>query len=71
MIEIRLLGQFSVREDGSPRLLWDVHTALSEYYAATGDADLQEKHRAAVKDVVGQMAANLTDPELKLGLPAV
>jgi ATP/maltotriose-dependent transcriptional regulator MalT len=56
-------------EIGSPRLLWDVHTALPDLYAALGNEDLRIKHEAMVKEIVSRISEDLTDPELRLGLP--
>ena len=62
-------AQHLAQDIGSPRLLWDVHAALSELYAALGNAELQAKHSATVREIIGRISADLTDPELRLGLP--
>jgi predicted ATPase len=54
---------------GSPRMLWDVHDALSGYYDELGNAELAAHHREEVQKIVGGIAAGLEEEELKAGLP--
>ena len=63
------IAQNLAEEIGSPRLLWDVNAALADLFSALGNTERHEEHRAAVGKIVGRISANLTDPELKLGLP--
>jgi tetratricopeptide (TPR) repeat protein len=51
------------------RLLWDVHAALAGLYRATGQTGHAGSHQARVQALIDRIAANLTDPELRVGLP--
>lgn len=64
-----LAAQDLATEIGSPRLRWDVHAALSDLYAEIGNDQLRNRHDAAVEEIVGRISKDLTDPELRLGLP--
>ena len=58
-----------VDEIGSPRLLWDVHAALVELYAALENDELRAEHEENVQSIVHQIYDDLVDPELRRGLP--
>ena len=46
-----------------------LHAALAAHYHARGDDEAAAKHDAMVREVVGRIAENLQDPELRAGLP--
>jgi class 3 adenylate cyclase/tetratricopeptide (TPR) repeat protein len=64
-----LAAQDLAQDIGAPRLLWDVHAALANHYAALSNAEMQAIHSTIVRELVDRISADLTDPELRLGLP--
>jgi hypothetical protein len=56
---------------GRLRLIWDVQAALARCSHLRGDTERAAQHEAAVREIVGRIAANLTSDDLRLGLPEV
>ena len=56
-------------EIAKPRVLWDVHASAAAVKARQGDAQAAAAHQAAVREIVHKLAANLSDPAMRAGLP--
>ena len=54
---------------GRPRLAWDIHRALARLCRQIGNEADAQKHEAQVKQIVGELAANLPREEWRSGLP--